>query len=254
MLLLGTSVAPTSGVWCGVPASSARGADDEAQSRARRGLDLALRTVGTEYPTVHARGRVVLDNMYDAVLTVAKRADTVIIGGSGRDRRISRTGLLVQPLTRQSVAPFVITPSDSAANPDGEVLVGITMDRDTRSVLGYAFEHARRHTASVRVVCCRPPRPIALDNEATTAYRETEERLFDTLSAWQNIYPDVRISSSVVAAHPTARLIADSEHARLLVIAGRARRGADWTLRHRIRRLLRWTRRPVAVVPAGPGR
>ncbi len=245
LLLVRSYSAPVSATPHCVPGPAWIG-DDGAQAEAQREVDLALTTIDQSFPLVHARGRVVRGEIQDAVLTLAKRADTVIVAG---DRHMLRVGSLVEPLTKRSAAPVVVIPPDSAAPREGEVLVGLTLGSDTHSVLAYVFEHARRHSAAVRVVCCWPPRRIALSREATLTFRETEELLFDTLAIWRQIYPDVRLSSSVVAAHPTAQLIVDSEHARLLVIGGQSRPGADWALRRRIHRLLRWTRRPVAVVP-----
>lgn len=243
LLLLSGFTTPVANMSDGVPASSTWLAGDEAHGEAQRSVDLALTKIGTEYPTVDVSGRVARGNIYDEVLTSARHADMVIIGARG-GFHLFHAGLLGTPLTRRSPAPVVVTPTGLAAKPDGEVVVGITRGDDAHPVLAYAFEYAQRHTAPVRVVCCLPGR--------RASYQGTEEWLFDALSVWQNAYPDIRLSSLVVAANPTSRLIVDSEHARLLVIGGRRRVDTQWALRRRVHRLLRWTRRPVAVVPVGP--
>lgn len=251
LVLLATYTAALGTASYVAPVTSAGLGEDVTRGASQRHLDAALAAIESGHPTVHASGRVVRGPLYDALLALAEHADALIIGAPGGDQRISRTGVLGQPLTKRSPAPVVITPPNPAAAPDGEVLVGLTMDNDTPGVLAYAFRHARRHATPIRIVCCWPPRRLPLSAAATMTFAETEQQLFDTLLDWQNNYPDVRVSASVVAAHPSAALTTEAEHARLLVIGGPRRRGAHWTLRHRLHRLLRWTHRPVAVVPAG---
>lgn len=217
---------------------------------AQRHIEQALEQVNTSYPAVRAVGRAVQGHVHDALLALGQHADSLVVGcPGGPDDRISRVGLIGQPITKRSASPIVITPASSSTAVIGDVIVGVTLGNEVHHVLAYAFEHARRHAARVRILCSRPARRTGLDAESSLARFQLEERLFDVLSVWQQIYPDVPVSSTVVTDHPTARLIVESERALLLVIGGRQRRGTDWILRHRVHRLLRWTRRPVAVVP-----
>lgn len=251
VLLLASCGTADCGADDGEPAGSGCVADPEARLQAQQCLDHAHAAIDTRHPGIQVCGRVVHGNLYDTTLAIARHAAAVIIGAPGGEPPNLRYGLVDRPLTRRSPAPLVITPAGGANPPGGAVLVAATPAGDTQPVLAFAFEHARRHTAPVRVLCCQPSRRVALSPDAGPSSLETEARLFDTLAGWRASYPDVPLSAAVVAAQPTSCLIEHSAHARLLVIGARMRHGTDWALRYRIRRLLRWTGRPVAVIPAG---
>ena len=119
----------------------------------------------------------------------------------------------------------------------------------------FAFEHASRVGIDLRLVTCAylpeyipeywgpPPDPRT----------KVEIQQAEALAGWRQDYPDVRVSSSVIAAHATEGLLEESAGQALLVVGARTHHPVLGSLLGSVSQgVLHHARCPVAVIPAGP--
>jgi nucleotide-binding universal stress UspA family protein len=139
--------------------------------------------------------------------------------------------------------------------PAGAVVAGIDGRSNLHAILRFAFEHASRVGIDLRLVSCAylpeyvpeywgpPPDPRT----------KAEIHVAEALAGWRQDYPDVQVSSSVIAAHPTEGLLEESEGQALLVIGARTHHPVlDSMIGSVSQGVLHHARCPVAVIPNEP--
>jgi nucleotide-binding universal stress UspA family protein len=202
-----------------------------------------------------------------AELTARARNATMIVVGS---RELKAVGSAVlgsvscQVVTRSQVPVVVVRGAypdagaiDSAGRwrPSGAVVAGIDRGSSHDAVLRFAFEHASRIGIGLHVVTCAhlpeyipeywgpPPDPRT----------KVEIQLAEVLAGWRPEYPDVRVSSAVIAGHATGGLLEESAGQAMLVVGARTHHPVLGTLLGSVSQgVLHHARCPVAVVPNGP--
>jgi nucleotide-binding universal stress UspA family protein len=139
--------------------------------------------------------------------------------------------------------------------PAGAVVAGIDGGSSPDAILRFAFEHASRVGIELRLVTCAylpeyipeywgpPPDPRT----------KVEIQQAEALAGWRQEYPDVPVSSSVVAARATEGLLEESAGQALLVVGARTHHPVLGSLLGSVSQgVLHHARCPVAVIPAGP--
>lgn len=150
--------------------------------------------------------------------------------------------------------------SGTAGALDGNIVVGLDLDRPDEHVLEFAFDASARRAAALLVVHGRN-RPtvygeelaagldIDLDGELTAQEDDAFDRV---LRPWREKFPAVTVTGQAVVGTPARHLIDASATARLLVIGHRApsaRIGPRLgPVAHAV---LHHSQAPVAVVPHG---
>ena len=202
-----------------------------------------------------------------AELTEPARNATMIVVGS---RELKAVGSAVlgsvscKVVTRSDVPVVVVRGADTDAGaidssgrwrPSGAVVAGIDLGSKQDAVLRFAFEHASRIGIDLHVVTCAylpeyipeywgpPPDPRT----------KVEIQLAEALAGWRPEYPDVRVSSAVIAAHATEGLLEESAGQALLVVGAHTHHPVLSTLLGSVSQgVLHHARCPVAVIPNGP--
>lgn len=188
------------------------------------------------------------------LLGAAKTASLLVLGS----RRRGPVGSVLLGSTSAAVAaraacPVVVVrgPAGDSAE-DAPVVVGVDPDDYSDAVLDFAFDYAARQGAPLLVVLC-----WRVDHLATTTWGperpapvEVSAALSRALAGHRERYPGVAVHSTVVRAHPTYGLVAESTAARILVVGARGRHAIAGTLLGSVSQgVLHHATCPVAVVP-----
>ena len=203
-----------------------------AAELAERARDATLLVVGSR--ELKAIGSAVLGSVSCRVVTKSAVPVTVVRGAGPDAGAIDSSG-------RWRPAGAVVAGIDGGSNPD--------------AVLRFAFEHASRVGIGLRVVTCAylpeyvpeywgpPPDPRT----------KVEIQQAEALAGWRQDYPDVPVSSSVIAAHATEGLLEESDGQALLVVGARTHHPVLGSLLGSVSQgVLHHARCPVAVIPNGP--
>jgi nucleotide-binding universal stress UspA family protein len=139
--------------------------------------------------------------------------------------------------------------------PAGAVVAGIDVGSNPDAVLRFAFEHASRVGIDLHLVTCAhlpeyipeywgpPPDPRT----------KVEIQQAEALAGWRQEYPDVPVSSSVIAAHATEGLLEESAEQALLIVGAHTHHPVLGSLLGSVSQgVLHHARCPVAVIPAAP--
>ncbi|MGW4162465.1 universal stress protein [Streptomyces sp. NPDC004788] len=240
--------------------------DPTAQQQvAREVLRGAETAVAERHPGLPLSAQVIGDTPVAALLGTVGEAELLVIGSRGHG---ALTGFLLGSLGQQIIAaspvPVVAVRSRDGETvtereAPGEIVVGQDgSPEDSAPVLGFAFETAAAHGASVRAVrawslpplIAYSPSSLALADEAGGLVPYEEKALREALTPWRERFPDVPVTEHVELGSAGQVLLSQSGSARLLVVGRRARRGA---LGQRIGSVahaaLHLAPCPVAVVP-----
>ncbi|WP_137992075.1 universal stress protein [Streptomyces vilmorinianum] len=139
----------------------------------------------------------------------------------------------------------------------GDVVLGVDISRPCDELLEFAFAHADRHRATLRVVHSWHF-PAAFGHDAAAAAvalrgelaAVKESMLTDVLAPWRRKFPDVRVAVDCRLGRPASDVLEAARGARLVVV-GRRRRTSSigvhtGPVTHSV---LHHSAAPVAVVP-----
>ena len=202
-----------------------------------------------------------------AELAEHARGATMIVVGSRELKTIGSAVLgsvSCRVVTKSEVPVIVVRGADTDAGavdssgrsrPAGAVVAGLDGGSSPDAILRFAFEHASRVGIELRLVTCAylpeyipeywgpPPDPRT----------KVEIQQAEALAGWRQEYPDVPVSSSVIAAHATEGLLEESEGQALLVVGARTHHPVLGSLLGSVSQgVLHHARCPVAVIPNGP--
>ncbi|MFB6397901.1 universal stress protein [Polymorphospora lycopeni] len=231
--------------------------DDTARKEIASMLDEAVAAAAASHPTVTVRAGTVDGPPSVRLQELSRRAGLVVLGSRGHG---GFGGLLVGSTTVSVTAhahcPVVVV-RGTAPRAGGHVVTGVDGSPCSVLALGYAFAQAAGRDVPLHVVrAWKPPAaeapPVAFDPEAVGALERAELR--DLLVGWQDRWPEVRVTSEVVADAPGRTLIDATRHAQLVVVGSRGRGGFRGLLMGSVsQQLLHHSHCPVAVVRELPG-
>jgi nucleotide-binding universal stress UspA family protein len=148
-------------------------------------------------------------------------------------------------LARKASCPVVVVPEveQLSARPDG-VVVTIDGDTSASSPLRYGFEQADLRGETLHVLHAAPAATLQDDFDNHRA------NVAEILAGWAELYPGVRVLSSLTSGDPLETCIAATEHASLVVIGRPHSHTVLFALaRPLAMQVLRQAHCPVAVVP-----
>jgi nucleotide-binding universal stress UspA family protein len=206
-------------------------------------LEVIAKTIGPHRPR-----RVTTKLCVGAVAPILagfsrKESDMIAVGRRGKGG-IHRTllGSVSSSVLRAAQCPVVVVHHQllPAPSPDSPVVVGIDGSAASERASAIAFDEASRRAVDL----------VAVHAIAGPETPHTQELLTRSLAGLQYRYPDVGVRRVVAGAHPADALLAESQHAQLVVVGSRGRRGLTGRLRGSVgAAVVQACRTPVIVVP-----
>ncbi|WP_235967019.1 universal stress protein [Herbidospora solisilvae] len=222
-------------------------ASDEAKDHLRRAADHVLwhgvSCARATSAVTEVKGELWKGSANDQLVALSGAADLLVVGSRGLSRVPSMMiGSVACHVAAYAACPALVVrgpgPIPAPLHP-GPVVVGVdgTPGGRARPVVEFAFAEAALRQLPLVAVRCGLTAPsfgtsMALVPDLTLA----EEELGEALTAWQERYPEVRVSARVTLDAPREALTSLSKQAGLIVV-GRRRFGhlgstADPVLRH----------------------
>lgn len=204
------------------------------QDHGRRLVDGALKVV--EEATQHGgpagvHTEILASGAVPTLIDLSKEAEIVVTGAQGSGRWPGRLlGSVSSALLRHAHCPVAIIHDEDSSMPDtsqAPVLVGIDGSPASELATAIAFDEASRRRTGLIALHAWSDLDVSewpgIDWPATQSM--AEEVLAERLAGWQEQYPDVQVSRSVVQAQPARQLVQQSEQAQLVVVGSRGRGG-----------------------------
>ncbi len=204
------------------------------QDHGRRLVDGALKVV--EEATQHGgpagvHTEILASGAVPTLIDLSKEAEMVVAGSQGSGRWPGRLlGSVSSALLRHAHCPVAIIHDQEPSMPDPSqvpVLVGIDGSPASELATAIAFDEASRRNVGLIALHAWSDLDVSewpgIDWPATQSM--AEEVLAERLAGWQEQYPDVQVSRSVVQAQPARQLVQRSEEAQLVVVGSRGRGG-----------------------------
>ena len=194
-----------------------------------------------------------------ALVGASGTAATVVVGARG----VSATGgVLVGSVSAQLAmharCPVVVVHDRPTAPPGAPVIVGVDGSALSTNAISYAFEQASSRGVGLTVVHAwwlqyvegAPETAVGTPDWQQFA-QEEQSLVAESLTGWQDKYPDVAVRRHSVRGLPVEALVRQSENACLVVVGTRGRGGFAGLLMGSVSQgVMQRSRCPVAVVHA----
>ena len=231
-LTLVHAVSPEVSTWLRTPVPA--GVMRWQQDHGRRLVDGALKVVEeatTRGGPAGIHTEVLASGAVPTLIDLSKDAEMVVTGAQGSGRWPGRLlGSVSSALLRHAHCPVAIVHEEDPSMPDASqapVLVGIDGSPASELATAIAFDEASRRQTGLIALHAWSDLDVSewpgIDWPATQSM--AEEVLAERLAGWQEQYPDVQVSRSVVQAQPARQLVQRSEEAQLVVVGSRGRGG-----------------------------
>ncbi|MEU5998996.1 universal stress protein [Streptomyces sp. NPDC047197] len=258
--------APASGL--SVPTATC----DQQRAGARSLLEEARARVGRSHPGLRIEADALSGPPAPALLTAAEDADLLVLGSRGLGRLAGFVvGSVALSVLADCEGPVVLvraeehtdgdrlpdasTGGSSAAVVQGEVILGLDLQKPSDQVIEFAFDAARRRAANLRVVHGWTVPPYYYGGDLMPEVNvemaaQAQRRLDDMLQPWQRKFPTVEMRTQATVGGAGPHLIEASRDAALVVVGRHVRRAAVGThIGPVTQALLHHAAAPVAVVP-----
>lgn len=180
-------------------------------------------------PDLEITSDIITGGAAPVLLRCAKTAHLVVIGDRGLG---GFSGLLLGSvgvkLTAQGDCPVVV--SRGEIHTAGPVVVGVDGSPANEAAVGFAFDSANRHNATLVVVRAwsYPTSPVTADMMALVydpeaAQADEERSLSASIARWQVQYPDVPVIRSAPRTGASKALVEASSDSQLVVVGTRGR-------------------------------
>jgi len=231
-LTLVHAVSPEVATWLKTPMPA--GVMRWQQDHGRRLVDGALKVV--EEACRHGgpagvQTEILTSAAVPTLIDLSKDAEMVVTGSLGSGRWPGRLlGSVSSALLRHAHCPVAIVHDEEPSTPysaQAPVLVGIDGSPASELATGIAFDEASRRRVGLIALHAWSDLDVSewpgIDWPATQSM--AEEVLSERLAGWQEQYPDVQVSRTVVQAQPARELAQRSQEAQLIVVGNRGRGG-----------------------------
>jgi len=157
-------------------------------------------------------------------------ADVVVVGAHGRSM-LGRLflGSVSHHVATKARCAAVVVRGEPRSSP-APVAVGIDDSPTSRRALEVAFDEAAMRGVPLVVFHAWQDLPAtgygvwAPPPDLTAEFRQEAETLVaDTLRGWPEKYPDVEVHTRIEHSHPVTAVVAESEHAQLVVLGAHGR-------------------------------
>ena len=192
--------------------------------QARKTLSAAL--AGAQPP--ETRTETVYSGVVPALIEASKDAWMIVAGsqGLGAMGRLL-LGSVTTGLLHYAHCPVAVIHSDTAADADAPVLLGVDGSPASEAATALAFDEASRRGVALRALHVWSDVAVfpVLGMDWRDREREGQEILAERLAGWQERYPDVHVERLLFCDKPSHWLLEESEHAQLVVVGSRGRGG-----------------------------
>lgn len=203
---------------------------EEVRSMSQEVLDPAVGRARERRPGLEVSSAVVMEDAAEVLVGASGRASLVVLGARGLGRFAgAMLGSVSQKVTAHAESPVVVVRQAPVAGP---VVVGVDRPEDSTEALEFAFAHAERAGAGVRVVHAvapEGPRLEYLDARTKELLDEVAESaaldVQEDAEGWARRFPDVAVDVRQERRHPVEALVESARTASLLVVGSRGRRG-----------------------------
>jgi nucleotide-binding universal stress UspA family protein len=181
-----------------------------------------------------------------ALLTEADNAEMVVVGTRSRNKMSAAVlGSVATSVASKAPCPVVVVRGERRTGP---VVVGTDGSPDSEEAVAFAFEEAARTGQKLEVVYCWQPQADHHESIESTHGLLTNW-LAESLEAYRDKYPWVKVRASILEGRASSQLIALSDSASLVVVGSRGRGGVAGLLLGSVSQsLLHHADSPVAVV------
>ena len=199
------------------------------QEHGRRLVDEALKVVEAASRRGGPAGihtEILASGAVPTLIDLSKDAEMLVAGAQGSGRWPGRLlGSVSSALLRHAHCPVAIIHEDPPM--PGPVLLGIDGSPASDLATAIAFDEASRRNAGLTALHAWSDLDVSewpgVDWPATQSM--AEEVLAERLAGWQEQYPDVGVSRTVVQAQPARQIVEQSAGAQLVVVGSRGRGG-----------------------------
>jgi nucleotide-binding universal stress UspA family protein len=226
----------------------------EAQDRI---ADDAAAKVRAAAPDLLVTRGTVIANPAAALVEASATADLVVLACSGLGHAAGVIlGAAAHSIAAHASCPVLLTPYNSEWSATGPVVLGIDASEGSVSALEWAFAEASTRDAPLVVMHTwwwEEPDPFLSGHDSDGDWRDVVEtqrlEVAEMLAGWQDKYPEVQVTTTLVRGHATSVLTEASRDAQLLVVGSRGRGGFTGLLLGSVSAsLIAQTRCPVTVV------
>ncbi len=234
-------------------------------------LDAARERVEAVQPSVEVTVQSFLGPAARVLVDASREADTVVVGS--RNYRPIHSALIggsSLAVVAHATCPVVVVRStDEMAKHEGvdhqtvgHVVVGVDGSDASTDAIGYAFAHASQRGVPLTVLhtwqteyVAGVVSDLAVEDVSTRLGEQEMAVAAESMAGWREKFPDVQVSSRVVASNPVLALVDESTTAGLIVIGSRGRGAISGALFGSIGHgVLHGSLCPVAVVKPEHGR
>jgi nucleotide-binding universal stress UspA family protein len=208
------SMVPSPAVW----------PDGETDSAIKAMLSDAVTSAKLSHPGVRTSISTVDGGAALTLVGRSSEAGLIVLGSQGHSAVTQLLGSVSVSVSAHARCPVVVVRGH--ADPAGPVVVGADDSPEADLVIGFAFSQAAAREVDVRVLRALvlptelwAPSPAVLDD----VMRGERTSLAALVAGWQNKYPQLKVTTEVVAEHPAGALIRASTTAQLLVVGSRGR-------------------------------
>lgn len=190
--------------------------------------DEARRCVNARRPNLVVTTEILVEDPAVALVDASRRASVVVVGARGLGRFAGRLLGSVSQKVAAHAHGVVVVVRDSAASPEGPVVIGVDPGHTDPRVLQFGFAQAARRAVGVQLVHARPARTAVMSDprlrrKFAGAAEQQTMALAEIAEDWALLHPDVAVDVQDVTRHPVEALVAHSAHASLVVVGSRAR-------------------------------
>jgi nucleotide-binding universal stress UspA family protein len=232
-LTLVHAVSPDVSTWLKtpLPAGVLRWQQDHGRRLVDEGLKLVEEVAERSGPA-GVNTEIVASAAVPTLIKLSKDAEMVVAGSQGSGRWPGRRlGSVSSGLLRHAHCPVAIVHEEDPSTPSppvhAPVLVGIDGSAASESATAIAFDEASRRQVELTALHAWSDLDVSewpgIDWPATQSM--AEEVLAERLAGWQDQYPDVRVTRTVVQAQPARQIVQQSENSQLVVVGSRGRGG-----------------------------
>jgi nucleotide-binding universal stress UspA family protein len=231
-LTLVHAISPEVSTWLTtpLPAGVMRWQQDHGRRLVDEGLKLVEEVCRHGGPAgVHTE--ILASGAVPTLINLSKDAEMLVSGSQGSGRWPGRRlGSVSSAVLRHAHCPVAIVHEEDPSTPlpvRAPVLAGIDGSPASELATAIAFDEASRRQVGLVALHAWSDLDVTewpgIDWPATQSM--AEEVLAERLAGWQEQYPDVQVTRTVVQAQPARQLVQQSEKTQLVVVGSRGRGG-----------------------------
>jgi nucleotide-binding universal stress UspA family protein len=231
------------------PESLAVRLEDEGKKAVMHAIKIAQDATPTDRKVTIKR-ELVYSTPALALIKMSDEAEMIVVGTSGRGLLARGVlGSVSATVVRQASCPVAVIRDEDLPDPHAPVLVGIDGSPASELATEVAFDEASRRGVDLMALHAWSDVTTSelpeLDWSAVEP--EAQSSLAESLTGWQERYPDVVVHRLVVRDRPTRQLVEKSESAQLVVVGSHGRGGLTGMLGSVSNAVLHTVRIPVVV-------